>query len=89
MTTINTESFTTSTSTITNDPTIEMNYDSSFLQRKVIPNTVTISSKLNFSSGRSAAVIETLLHDADLKKAREENKKKQKREKTYKQREIM
>ena len=62
-------------STITNDPAIEMNYDPSYL-RKEVPDTVTFSSKLNFSSGRSAAVIETLLHNSDLKKAREENKKK-------------
>jgi len=75
-TTINTGSFTT-ISTVTNDPAIiEMNYDPSYLQKEVPSTVVTFSSKLNFSSGRSAAVIETLLHDLDLKKAREENKKK-------------
>ena len=52
----------------------EMNYDSKYLQK--IPNTVTVSSKLNFSSGRSAAIAQTLLHEADLLRAREANRKK-------------
>jgi len=52
----------------------EMNYDSKYLQK--IPNTVTVSSKLNFSSGRSAAIAQTLLHEADLLKAREANRRK-------------
>ena len=52
---------------------VEMNYDSKYLQR--IPNTVTVASKLlNFESGRSALVAQTLLHEADLLKAREANK---------------
>ena len=34
------------------------------------------SSKLNFSNGRSATIIKTLRHDADLKRVREENRKK-------------
>ena len=63
-------------STLTNDPAIEINYNSKYLQRNVVPSTVTIASKLNFSTGRSAAVIESLLHDADLQKVREVNKKK-------------
>ena len=63
-------------STLTNDPAIEVNYSTKYLERKMVPNTVTIASKLNYSSGRSAAVIETLLHDADLRKIREINKRK-------------
>ena len=43
---------------------------------KKVPDTVTIGSKLNFSTQRSAAVIESLLHDADLQKVREVNKTK-------------
>ena len=62
-------------SIVTNDHAIKMNYDSSYLGKEVL-NTVTFFLKLTISSGRSAAVIETLLHDADLKKAGEENKKK-------------
>ncbi len=55
--------------------TVEMNYNSKYLQK--IPNTVTVASKLlNFSSGRSALVAQTLLHEADLLKAREANKEK-------------
>ena len=76
--TINT-GFLTTKSTVTNDPAIKMNYDSSYLQKEVPNKVVTFSSKLNFSTGRSAAVIETLLHDTDLKKAREENRKKVKK----------
>jgi len=34
------------------------------------------SSKLNFSNGRSATIIKMLRHDADLKRVREENRKK-------------
>ena len=49
----------------------EMNYDSKHLQK--IPNTVTFSSKLNFSVGRSAAIAQTLLHESDLLKAKEAN----------------
>ena len=52
----------------------EMNYDSKYLQK--IPNTVTVSSKLNFSVGRSADIAQTLLHESDLLKAREANRKK-------------
>ena len=54
---------------------VKMNYDKKYLQR--IPNTVTVASKLlNFTSGRSALVAQTLLHEADLLKAREANKEK-------------
>ena len=42
----------------------------------MVPNTVTIASKLNYYTGRSAVVIKTLLHDADLRKIREINKRK-------------
>lgn len=62
-------------STLTNDPAIDMNYKSIYLKKKV-PDTVTIASKLNFSTGRSAAVIQSLLHDADLQKVRQINKTK-------------
>ena len=72
--TINTASET--ISTLTNDGGIEMNYNSKYIQRNSVPNTVTIGSRLNYSSGRSAAVIETLLHDVDLQKVRERNKEK-------------
>ena len=62
-------------STLTNDPAIDMNYKSIYLKKKV-PDTVTIASKLNFSTGRLAAVIQSLLHDADLQKVRQINKTK-------------
>ena len=55
---------------------IKMTYNSKYLQRKLVPNTVTIGSRLNYSSGRSAATNKTLLHDADLQKVRERNKEK-------------
>ena len=73
--TINTSTVKT-VSTLTNDPAIEINYSTKYLESKMVPNTVTIASKLNYSTGRSAAVIETLLHDADLRKIREINKRK-------------
>jgi len=60
-------------STLTNNPAIDMNYEAKYLNKKV-PETVTIASKLNFSTRRSAAVIQSLLHDADLQKVREVNK---------------
>ena len=51
------------------------NYDSKYLLQ--IPNTVTVASKLlNFSFGRSALVTQTLLHKADMLKARKVNKEK-------------
>ena len=72
-------------STLTNDPAIEINYNTKYLHRKVVPNTVTISSKLNYSTGRSAAVIESLLHDVDLQKVREVNKLKAQKGKATKE----
>ena len=61
-------------STLTDDAGMYMNYQPKYL--KTVPDTVTIGSKLNFATRRSAAVIETLLHDADLQKVREVNKTK-------------
>ena len=51
----------------------EMNYDPYFMKR--VPDTVTISSKLNFKAGRAAHVARTLLHESDILEAREENAK--------------
>ena len=61
----------TSLSDLTDD--IEMNYDPYFLQR--IPNSVTVSDKLNFRIGRSAHVARALLHESDILEAREDNQK--------------
>ena len=69
-------------STLTNHPAIDLNYDSIYLNKKV-PET-EIASKLNFSTRRSAAVIQSLLHDADLQKVREVNKIKADKEKDVK-----
>ena len=63
----------TSLSDLTDD--VVMNYDQYFFRQ--VPNTVTISSKLNFKSGRAAQDERTLIHESDLLQAREENKKKQ------------
>ena len=49
----------------------EMNYDPHFLNR--VPNTFTVSTKLNFKSGRAAHVARTLLHESDILEAREKN----------------
>ena len=48
-----------------------MNYDPYFMNR--VPNTVTVSTKLNSKSGRAAHVAQTLLHELDILEAREEN----------------
>lgn len=54
----------TSMSDLTDD--FEMNYDPTYIKR--VPNTVTISSKLNFTTGRAAHVARTLLHESDILK---------------------
>ena len=53
---------------------IEPNYDPRYLT-KVISDSVTISSKLNlnFSTGRAAEIARRLLHDHDIREAREAN----------------
>ena len=61
----------TSMSDLTDD--LEMNYDPLFMKR--VPSTVTVSTKLNFKSGRAAHVARTLLHESDILEAREENAK--------------
>ena len=52
---------------------LDMNYDPFFL--KQVPNSVTVSTKLNFKAGRAAHVARTLLHESDIIHAREENRK--------------
>ena len=42
---------------------------------KRVPSTVTVSTKLNFKSGRAAHVARTLLHESDILEVREENAK--------------
>ena len=64
----------TSLSDLTDD--VEMNYDPFYLNQ--IINTVTVSTKLNFKTGRAAHVARTLLHESNLLQAREENKRKAK-----------
>ena len=51
-----------------------LNYDQQYYS-KVISNSVTLNSKLNFSTGRAADVARRLLHDHDIRQAREENRK--------------
>ena len=53
---------------------IQPNYDPRYLT-KVISDSVTISTKLNFSAGRAAEVARRLIHDNDIREAREANKK--------------
>jgi len=53
---------------------IQPNYDPRYLT-KVISDSVTISTKLNFSAGRAAEVARRLIHDHDIREAREANKK--------------
>ena len=60
-----------SLSDLTDD--VEMNYDPHFIRQ--IPNSVTISDKLNFKTGRSAQVARALIHESDILEAREENQK--------------
>jgi len=52
---------------------IQPNYDPKYLT-KVISDSVTVS-KLNFSAGRAAEVARRLIHDHDIREAREANKK--------------
>ena len=54
----------------------EMNYDPRYLS-KVLPNSVMTMDniELNFSVGRSADIARRLLHDSDLREAREANQK--------------
>ena len=54
--------------------TVEPNYDPQYLT-KVISDSVTISTKLNFSTGRAADIARRLIHDHDIREAREVNKK--------------
>ena len=70
----------TSMSDITDD--FEMNYDPYFMNR--VPNTVTVSTKLNFKSGRAAHVAQTLLHESDILEAREKMRRIQRRERKSK-----
>ena len=63
--------YSTSLSDLSDD--IEMNYDPHFIRR--IPNSVSVSDKLNFRTGRSAHIARALLHEADILHAREENQK--------------
>jgi len=60
----------TSLSELTDDQ--EMNYNPYYIQQ--VPQTVTISSKLNFTTGRAAHVARTLLHESDILEARQKNK---------------
>ena len=60
----------TSMSDLTDD--FEMKYDPTYIKR--VPNTVTISSKLNFTTGRAAHVARALLHGSDILEARENAK---------------
>ncbi len=59
----------TSLSDLTDDKV--MNNDPYFLNK--IPNAVTVSTKLNFRTGRSAHVAQTLLHKSDILHAQEQN----------------
>ena len=59
-----------SLSDLTDD--LEMNYNPIYL--KQVPNTVTVSTKLNYKTGRAAHVARTLIHESDIIQAREENR---------------
>ena len=59
----------TSLSDLTDDQL--MNYDPFYLNK--IPNTVTVSTKLNFKTDRAVHVARTLLHESDILHAREHN----------------
>ncbi len=61
----------TSMSDLTDD--FEMNYDPTYTKR--VPNTVTISSKLNFTTGRAVHITHTLPLESNILEAREENTK--------------
>ena len=63
---------TASLSELTDDQ--EMNYDPFYIQRGVPNTVVTVSSKLNFTTGRAAHVACTLLHESDILEVRERNK---------------
>ena len=60
-----------------------MNYDPLYLNK--IPNTVTVSTKLNFKNGRTAHVAQTLLHESDILHAREHNQMNSKKAKQMKE----
>ena len=49
-----------------------LNYDQKYLT-KVISNSVTLNTKLNFTSGKAADVARRILHDHDIRQAREAN----------------
>ena len=53
---------------------IPLNFDPKYLT-KVITDSVTLTPKLNFSSGRAADVARRLIHDHDIREAREANQK--------------
>ena len=53
---------------------IPLNFDPKYLT-KVITDSVTLTPKLNFSAGRAADVARRLIHDHDIREAREANKK--------------
>ena len=63
---------TASLSELTDDQ--EMNYNPFYIQQGVPNTVVTVSSKLNFTTGRAAHVARTLLHESDILEARERNK---------------
>ena len=50
-----------------------LNFEQKYLT-KVISNSVTLNFKLNFTSGRAADVARRLLHDHDIRQAREANR---------------
>ena len=53
---------------------IPLNFDPKYLT-KVITDSVTMSSNLNFTAGRAADVARRLIHDHDIREAREANQK--------------
>ena len=78
---VTTSTSATSMSDITDENTIRsgdqkyapvLNYQQKYLT-KVISDSVTLNSKLNFTSGRAADVARRLLHDHDIRHAREAN----------------
>jgi len=53
---------------------IPLNFDQKYLT-KVITNSVSCGTNLNFSTGRAADVARRLIHDHDIREAREANQK--------------
>ena len=53
---------------------IPLNFDPKY-RTKVITDSVNLTPKLNFSSGRAADVARRLIHDHDIREAREANQK--------------